>query len=80
VGVMLMNSGLLKKKQTKNPYIKADERILNVAKQLDSRAPLEYLRGLAHNIRYKLKFHHFSNFHPLFTLTNISDQYAACVG
>lgn len=30
-------------------YIKADERILNIAKQFDSRAPLEYLRGLAHN-------------------------------
>jgi len=30
-------------------YIKADERILNIVKQFDSRAPLEYLRGLGHN-------------------------------
>ena len=30
-------------------YIKADERILNIVKHFDSRAPLEYLRGLAYN-------------------------------
>jgi len=30
-------------------YIKADERVLNIVKQFDSLAPLEYLRGLAHN-------------------------------
>ena len=28
--------------------MKADERILNIVKQFGSRAPLEYLRGLAH--------------------------------
>jgi len=30
-------------------YIKTDERITNIVKQFDSWAPLEYLRGLAHN-------------------------------
>jgi len=53
-------------------YNKADERILNILKQFDTRAPLECLRGLAHNYDINGSFIMFSNFHPLFTVTNLS--------
>jgi len=43
-------------------YIKADERILNIIKQFDSRAPLEYLRDPTHNYDTNKSFIMFSNF------------------
>jgi len=44
--------------------MKAVERFLNIAKHFDSPAPLEYLRGLAHNNHiHKTLIHVFIHFH-----------------